>query len=355
MKTKHSASKRLVIVLLTVLLILSGFAAVCYYFDPFCHFHAPLAGHSYNNVYPYYLNDGIIRQYDFTGIITGTSMTENFKASEAEQLFGGRFIKIPLSGTSFPEMTDQLKRAYRHGKAPQYVIRSLDPFAIVMRKDEYMRNLAEFDYLYNDLLFDDIKYLLNLEVFCKYTLDVFFNRISEDEPSIDFDSYCSWDRPTGKEAVLERYSIDDFPVKESVFSPEDRERIAENIRCNITDIAYEHPETTFFYFYPPYSIVNWATAARQNTLHSFIESMKTAAEEMLKCPNIRLFGFDDHYDITCDLNNYKDPTHYCSAINSLLLEYMSENVSLLTPENYLDYFDRIERFYSGYDYEGLFK
>ena len=286
MKIKLSTSTRLIILLLVVLLILSGFAAVCYYVDPTCHFHAPLAGHNYSKGYPFYLNDGIIRQYDFTGIITGTSMTENFKTSEAEQLFGGSFIKIPLSGTAFPETTDQLKRAYRRGKSPLYVIRSLDIASIIMGKDECSRDLAAFDYLYNDLLFDDIKYLLNLEVFCKYTLDVYSDRIGEDKPPIDFDRYCSWDSPTGKEIVLDCYSFSNFAIKESVLSPEDRERITENIRCNITDIAYEHPETTFICFYPPYSIVSWAVAARQNVLHSFIDCMKIAAEEMLKCPNI---------------------------------------------------------------------
>ena len=53
--------------------------------DPFFHYHKPKT-----NEYFYILNnqrsqnDGIIKRFDYTGLITGTSMTENIKASEAE-------------------------------------------------------------------------------------------------------------------------------------------------------------------------------------------------------------------------------------------------------------------------------
>lgn len=84
-------------------LLLAAFAGICVYIDPFCHYHAPLSGYDYSivaeTVGSMYLNDGIIRHFDFDGVITGTSMTENFKPSEADELFGGKFIKVPLAGS----------------------------------------------------------------------------------------------------------------------------------------------------------------------------------------------------------------------------------------------------------------
>ncbi len=354
MKTTRSTSKRLIALLLTVVLFFGVFSCVCIYLDPICHFHKPLKGYDYSTVdNPFYMNDGIIRYYDYDGIITGSSMTENFKTSEVEQYFGGSFIKVPLSGSSFSETTDQLKRAYSRGKNPQYVIRSIDTYALLMGKDEYMHDLSQFDYVYNDKWYDDIKYLLNLEIFTKCTLILLQNRLSANETPLDFDAYCSWDYPTGKENVLKGYPEAEPHTEEVIFTPEDRKKVSENVLCNVVDIAREHPETTFICFFPPYSICNWDIENSNKTLRRNIETMKTAAEEMLKCPNIRLFGFDDHYDIICDLNNYKDPYHYHYTVNSKLLKYMSEDISRLTPENYLDYFDKIEKFYSGYDYAEL--
>ena len=43
-------------------------------------------------------NDGISRNFEFDTLITGTSMAQNFKTSEAEALFGGKAVKETFSG-----------------------------------------------------------------------------------------------------------------------------------------------------------------------------------------------------------------------------------------------------------------
>ena len=153
---------------------------------------------------------------------------------------------------------------------------------------------------------------------------------------------------------MENYTAGSVTEK-TVFTPEDRERVLENIRCNITDLAYAHPETTFICFFPPYSICNWEKLFTANSLHRMIEANRTAAEELLKCPNIKLFGFDNHYDIVCNLDNYKDPKHYSADINSELLKMMADGTSMLTLDNYEDYFNEIEQFYGEYDYSRIWE
>lgn len=39
-----------------------------------------------------------MRNFEYDAIIIGTSMTENFKTSEADALFAASFIKVPFSG-----------------------------------------------------------------------------------------------------------------------------------------------------------------------------------------------------------------------------------------------------------------
>ena len=78
-------------------------AAAIVYTDPFFHYHAPLGRFAYPINNQRYQNDGITRHFSYDSIITGTSMTENFKKSEADEIFGADFIKVPFSGGSYKE------------------------------------------------------------------------------------------------------------------------------------------------------------------------------------------------------------------------------------------------------------
>ena len=81
-----------------------------------------------------------------------------------------------------------------------------------------------------------------------------------------------------------------------------------------------------------------------------IEAERIAIEELLKYDNIRLFSFNNLTNITTDLNNYKDATHYGDWINSLILRYMYDGKGLLTAENYEAYLEEERQFYSTFDY-----
>ena len=95
----RSASVRWLCATLAVtLLLLCLFAVPTAYIDPLFHYHAPLEQYQYPLTEERYQNDGIVRHFTYDGIITGTSMTENFKTSEADALFDAHFIKVPLAG-----------------------------------------------------------------------------------------------------------------------------------------------------------------------------------------------------------------------------------------------------------------
>ena len=79
------------------------------YVDPYMHFHKPLTDrffYSVNNQRSQ--NDGIIKNFDYDTIITGSSMTENFRTSEADRFFECNSIKVPFAGATFKELNDNL-------------------------------------------------------------------------------------------------------------------------------------------------------------------------------------------------------------------------------------------------------
>lgn len=79
-------------------------AAINVIVDPFFHYHKPLPGLFYILNNERYQNNGILKHFDYDAIITGTSMTENFKTSEFDKLFNVNSIKIPFSGATFKEI-----------------------------------------------------------------------------------------------------------------------------------------------------------------------------------------------------------------------------------------------------------
>lgn len=361
-KTETDSYKRWVIG--TVLLCAAMFiflASVTIYKDPFFHYHSPLPRYDYpQKEYPdsdeRYLNDGISRNFSYEGIITGTSMAENFKASEAEALFGVRFIKVPYSGASFREINDNLLRAYDAGKKIKYIIRPLDYGFMVSDKDKYDENFDYPFYLYNDNPFDDISYVLNKSILLKETIPV--TKAPDGKgSSVDFDRYGAWNNyysgQFGAKYVLASYQIKDTALPPQPFTGEDKELLLGNLQQNVTALAAEHPETSFYLFFTPYSIGYWDRMNNTGKLDWQIEMECLAIEELLQYPNIKLYSFTDDFEMTCNLDNYRDCLHYGDWISSRILEQMKNGEHLLTKDNYQEYLQNIRDFYTSYDYASL--
>lgn len=327
--------------------------------DPFFHYHKPHA-----DVYFYPLNNqrsqnnGIVRHFDYSGLITGTSMTENFKTSDAEALWGGTFVKTPFSGGSFKEMGDHVEAALRYNPRLEVVIRGLDMAKFIQDKDAMRSDLGEYPtYLYDDSVFNDVQYVFNRDVVFARTYSM---AKANDDPGFEagmtaFDRYANWMKryTFGKNAVFPGGIPQTEPGSPVHLSEEEAELTRENVEQNVTSLAARHPNATFYCFFPPYSAKYWRNLVLDGTIYKQVEAERIVIEAILPVPNIKLFSLNCRFDITTDLNNYKDGLHYGEWINSLLLRYMHDGRYLLTAENYEAYLEEELQFYSTYDYSEM--
>jgi len=122
---------------------------------------------------------------------------------------------------------------------------------------------------------------------------------------------------------------------------------------NVVELAKSRPETKFYYFFPPYSVVWWANLNSNGNLKRTLDAERIAIEMILECPNIKLFSFNLVTDIVMNLDNYKDPIHYGEWINSDILRFMKNDIGLLTKENYMDYLEKERQLYLNYSYEDI--
>lgn len=338
--------------IVTGLLAVMGTTAVI---DPYFHYHKPLKALEYPLYNERYQNDGIIKHFDYDAIITGTSMTQNFKTTEFDTLFHTQSIKVPFAGAGFKEITENLSRAIKANPDIRYILRGIDYNAILFDKD-FSTYDSYPDYLYDDNIFNDTKYLLNKDIFLNGSLEVLnFTKAGLKTPT--FDEYNNWmkGRTFGKEAILSSYPPPSMEEVKSVpLTNEDLKNLRENIHQNFIVLANENPDIEFYLFITPYSIYFWDSLYRTGNLERQLEAEKIAIEMLLGCNNIKLFSFYNNYDMICNADNYKDTVHYSEDINSKMLNWMHDLEYQLTLENYRDYCNYIYEFYTTFNYDSLF-
>lgn len=350
-------SRFVIIVLFVVFLGIVFAASMVVYIDPYFHYHKPNPEFYYNLKSQRYQNDGILKHFDYDAIITGTSMTENFKSSEFDSLYSVNSIKVSYSGGSFKEINDAINVAYKSGHRIKTVVRTLESYKIIADKDAMRTDLGSYpEYLYNDNYFDDVKYVLNRDVLIKHCLPMMKNKLKGKMGGItSFDKYSNWNSryKFGRKFVLKKEYNVNLDKKQKDFTDIDRKMVVENIQQNITSLAEKHPETTFYYFFPPFSIVYYGNLINKGELERTLHAEKLTVEMILECPNIKLFSFDLMTDIATNLDNYKDTYHYGEWINSDILRYMKNNIGLLSKDNYEEFFERKKDLYLKYPYGSI--
>ena len=345
----------------TVFILMAYTIGFVYYVDPLFHYHAP-----HTDKYHYeldnqrYVNDGITRNFEYNALITGTSMTENFKTSELDEIFGVRSVKIPYSGAAYKEVNEGIERAIRYDPDLKTVIRGIDMGYLFTYKDWMRDDLGTYpDYLYDNDPFNDVNYIFNQDIIFNRAYKMVLDTERPDfEPGmISFDKYSSWQGQAvmGKNTVIPDGIKTDKVSKEIHVTDEELQQIKENVEQNITDVARRNPNVVFYCFFTPYSMVWWNDLNNDGTIYRYVEAEKYAIEQMLTCNNIRLFSYNTRIDITADLNNYKDPTHFGSWISTLILYWMHNGEGLITADNYENYISEELRLHLDYDYEELNK
>lgn len=337
-------------------------AAAGWYVDPYMRYHAPRL----DEFYYFYdagneraVNPGIARYVPTDALITGTSMTENFKASEAEQLFGVVFQKLPLPSGDFTEISNIQRIALRTNPNMKIAIRSMDMYNYAKNEDGIWENrrfyLEELD---KKDFFANVQYLFNQDLIYSETLPMLLNTLGGGQKGImDFDTYCYWGDifDYGRVPVMESLEVPAFAVPEqSGMTPEEAEKIRDNVGRNILSLAEQYPATQFYCFMPPYSAAWWGTLQTAGTLTKQFEQERLVIELLLPYENIHLFSWNTEKTLTCDLNNFKDTVHYAPWVNSWILEQMAAGNGELTKENYEGYLAAEQALYETFDYNSLF-
>ena len=276
-------------VVFILLLVIAGGYIV--WIDPFFHYHSPLEQYNYKLYNERYQNDGIVQHFQYDALITGTSMTQNFKTSELDELFDVNGIKVPFSGASYKEINMILTRALKKNDDIKMVVRGLD-YNAIWDEPDHMRYDDYPYYLYNDNPLDDAEYVFNKIVLINSSFREVLLYTKHGGISTSFDEYENWNAnyEFGKEAVLSGYE-----------RPTDKEETAsytyntDNLKENVLKVVDENPETEFYFFWTPYSILFFDALNQSGRLEEYLNHESDAVELLLERRNVHIFSFFDDF------------------------------------------------------------
>jgi hypothetical protein len=166
---------------------------VNYVVDPFQHYRKAIIYKPYS-FQQRYIAWGLLKNYSYNSILVGTSMTENFRKDYVDKDLNLNILRVPFSGSSAYEENLVIQKSLEK-KDLTTIVYGLDLFSFKGNEKRLRHGEGSLPkYLINDTIFDDYKYLLNLDIFFKNNIKIFLSHffgIKKD--MIDFNKFWNWD------------------------------------------------------------------------------------------------------------------------------------------------------------------
>jgi len=298
-------------------------------------------------------NIGLINKFlkrsdeKYNNIIMGTSMSENFRPSKFEKALNNneKVLKLTMSGGRPLEQYTLIEKALETGKVKK-VFWDLHTYYLYSKISQKDKN-HDFPYkLYSDNLFTQgLFYLFNRD-YVKNSIDVYKGKVNWGEWTENLDKLNFWEDKDIKRKIFRKYhseknlkklndkilnrevSFDEFWQKNYNYS---------NIEKYVINVIKKYPDVEFNIYFPPYSTWFYRTVKYQD-LGRFLYVRKFMAEKSSQLQNLKVFGFDNEYDIVNNIYNYKDYGHFRSYINDFIMENMINDrnqLNLANVESYL--------------------
>ncbi len=341
---------RFVVVLSSVFILLS--ILVNFIIDPLQQYRKPTLYHTFYSGNERALNPGLAKNHDFKSVVIGSSMTENFLISKVNEIAPDP-IKLPISSGSAYEHALLLNTVFKTSKKIDTVLIGLDIYAVFGKVDrlDYGEGSVPL-YLYDTNYFNDIFYLANFDTL-KESAKVFTRKYThKDSPNWNYENMYQWqhlyENDFGKEILLkqlEAYKED----KKFLKSDYSFENLKNSFDYNFLPIVQNNPNTKFIFFYPPYSILEYRIWHKNGTLEDILKFKKYMVAQLGVLNNVEVYDFHSAKEITTNLDNYKDFSHYHQNINHWVVDKIKEKKFLVTNQNIDEQLQNLREQIQNYD------
>lgn len=281
-----------------------------------------------------YQNPGLARNYEYDTIVLGSSMTENFLPSEVGEKLNGDVLKLSIEGSTIGEQSSTAQVAFRTGQVKQ-VLWGIDYFAF--RNNNTTGNEDFPAYLYDTNPLNDYKYVFN-ESNIKSALTALSESPGRSNLQLSsLERLYNWDKAVtyGRDLVIKNWGTARNNEVAYGNNEDPLESVKQTFDDNVVSIVAAHPETKFYLYYPPYSILRQQIWYKTNPgrYANQLEMKRYMFEKLQPFSNVSIYDFQADSSITYDLDQYKDLSHHSGAINSLIVDEISKGTHKVTADN----------------------
>lgn len=297
-------------------------------FDPFYVYHKPLPGLKAVLSDKEYQCIGTLRNFDYNAVIAGSSVCENYNNGWFDEGFNVKSVKAIRSYGATADLVYLLDIAYENHDI-DVVFYNIDPSSLYSATETTYESTGCPIYLYDKNIFNDYPYLFNK--------DVIFEKI----PAMIAKSFSSYDEGDSYnwaqwKTFHHLMCMTMYERLDTVLPMEDEhsydELAMENTKL-LTDMVTKHPETTFKFFFSPYSMCWWDNSYRSGERDEVLSAEKICIKELLKYDNVEIYYYQDDVDVITNLDNYMDTIHFSKEINYYICEKLIAGEDRITEEN----------------------
>ncbi len=324
-------------VILLTLIVLFPFSFINYMVDPYQFYRQPVY---YKPVYftdQRYQNPGLARSQEYSLAFVGTSMSDNFLHSYAEEKLGKKMVRLSIMGGSMYEQKLMVNLVANVGKADT-IIWELNYYSFRGDTKRVTETGGGFPYYFYDRNpLNDLKYLCNFDTLLKSYYIYLNERKGEMHYTMTYnlEMLNAWYNTSKfcKENTLKDLELANNDIERANPVEFTWEQIKANADENLISVIKDNPQIDFTLFYPPFSILAHKFLNSRGLFENEIKLKKYIFEQCGCLENVKIFDFQDIESITFNLDNYRDITHYSKEINEYIIDCIASGKQRVTAEN----------------------
>lgn len=306
-------------------------------FDPFFQYHKPVKGLKAVLTDKEYQCVGSLKNFDYDSVVAGSSVSENYYNDWFNQGFDCKVIKAIRSYGATADLCYLLDIAFAERNL-KYVFYNLDSAALTADPETTYELTGCPMYLYDDNYINDIEYWLNKGVLMEKIPYMIASSVIGDYDENNSYNWAQW-KEFNSDMILGLY-IRKPSVSEMKPADFYEDILEKNLDLLLKRIN-THPETTFYIFIPPYSMLWWDNIYREGDTEAYLYNMERAMEELLACDNVKFFYFQNDREVITDLENYMDIIHFSPEINHYICENLINGGHRIDEQNYRENIDEM--------------
>lgn len=316
-------------------------AAIVWFFDPFYQYHAPFLGleavlNDRDNQMP-----GTVRNFDYDSVLVGSSVAENFDGDFLDDIYGCRTLKLIRASGSMADLLYYLDMAQEEQNLKN-VFWCLDIFALESSTQVTLYGEDIPRYLHTKAVYDDLPYLFNKEILLEKIPTML--AMAGQGINVGGNAY-NWSRDkvfNADRAMLayDRSGVAHGQEVEQIVSAALKQNTSDNIELLTAQIE-AHPEITYRFMFPPYSMLWWDCAYVNGQLEERLYILEETLPVLLSFENVEVYFFQANEEIVCNLDNYMDMIHYSPEVSQSMLEKMAAGENKIAPEDCRETLDAI--------------